>query len=130
MAGVLAGAISMAAGEYVSVSSQRDTERALLKLEKFEVENYPKEELAELTQIYIDKGLSSKTAEIVAKELTKKDVYRAHLDAELAINPEDLVNPWQAAIASAISFLAGAILPMLAILYHQRIQELQLPLLA
>lgn len=116
IAGVVAGAISMAAGEYVSVSSQRDTEKALLKLEKFEVENYPDQELAELIQIYIGKGLSAKTAEIVAKELTKKDVYRAHLDAELAINPDDLVNPWQATIASALSFLAGAVLPMLAIM--------------
>jgi len=116
MAGVLAGAISMAAGEYVSVSSQRDTEKALLRLEKFELENYPEEELEELVQIYINKGLSSETAEKVAKELTKKDVYRAHLDAELAIDPENLVNPWQAAIASALSFLAGAVLPMLAIL--------------
>jgi len=116
MAGVLAGTISMAAGEYVSVSSQRDTEKALLKLEKFEVENYPDQELTELIQIYISKGLSAKTAEKVAKELTKKDVYKAHLDAELAINPNDLVNPWQAAIASAASFLAGAILPILAIM--------------
>jgi VIT1/CCC1 family predicted Fe2+/Mn2+ transporter len=116
IAGVLAGAISMAAGEYVSVSSQRDTERALLKLEKYELENFPKEEFEELTQIYIDKGLSTKTAEVVAKELSHKDAYRAHLDAELAIDPENLVNPWQASIASALSFLAGAILPMLAIL--------------
>lgn len=116
MAGLVAGAISMAAGEYVSVSSQRDTERALLKLEKFEVENYPDQELAELVQIYIAKGLSAKTAEVVAKELTKKDVYRAHLDAELAINPDDLANPWHAAIASSLSFLAGAVLPILAIM--------------
>lgn len=116
LAGVMAGAISMAAGEYVSVSSQRDTEKALLRLEKFEVENYPAEELQELTELYIGKGLSAETAEKVAKELTIKDVYKAHLDAELAINPEDLVNPWQAAIASAAAFLAGAILPMLAIL--------------
>lgn len=120
IAGVLAGAISMAAGEYVSVSSQRDTERASLKLEKFEIENYPDQELAELVQIYIGKGLSAKTAEVVAKELTKKDAYKAHLDAELAINPDDLVSPWQAAIASAASFLAGAILPMLAIMLPPR----------
>ena len=116
VAGVLAGAISMAAGEYVSVSSQRDTERALLKKEKFEVENYPEEELVELTGLYKAKGLSHATAMKVAKELTAKDVYRAHLDAELAINPDDLVNPWQAAISSALAFLAGAILPMLAIM--------------
>ena len=116
LAGIVAGAISMAAGEYVSVSSQRDTEKALLKLEKYEVEHYPKKELEELTQIYISKGLSDKTAETVARELTKNDVYKAHLDAELAINPEDLANPWQAAFASAASFLAGALLPILAIM--------------
>ena len=116
VAGVLAGAISMAAGEYVSVSSQRDTERSLLRLEKYEIEHSPEAELEELIGIYISKGLSPATAEKVAKELTKKDAYKAHLDAELAIDPENLVNPWQAAIASAFSFLAGAILPMLAIL--------------
>lgn len=115
-AGIIAGAISMAAGEYVSVSSQRDTEKVLLKLEKFEVENYPAEELEELTQIYIKKGLSPSTATLVAKELTRKNVYKAHLDAELAINPDDLVDPWHAAIASALAFLAGSLLPIAAIM--------------
>jgi VIT1/CCC1 family predicted Fe2+/Mn2+ transporter len=116
IAGVLAGAFSMAVGEYVSVSSQRDTERALLRLEKSEIEQFPSQEFEELTEIYISKGLSDKTAELVAKELTAKDAYRAHLDAELAINPDDLVNPWQAAFSSSAAFLAGSILPMLAIM--------------
>jgi vacuolar iron transporter family protein len=116
LAGVLAGALSMAAGEYISVSSQRDTERAMIRKEKFELDNYPDAELSELTQIYIDKGLSPKTAEAVAKELSTKDAYAAHLDAELAIDPDNLVNPWHAAVASASAFLAGAILPMAAIL--------------
>ena len=116
VAGVLAGAFSMAAGEYVSVSSQRDSEKALLKLEKSEIEQNPEQELEELTEIYIGKGLSDKTAEIVAKELTAKDAYLAHLDAELAINPDDLVNPWQAAVSSAAAFFAGSLLPMLAIM--------------
>ncbi|HEX5394855.1 MAG TPA: VIT family protein [Candidatus Saccharimonadales bacterium] len=116
IAGILAGAFSMAAGEYVSVSSQRDTERALLKLEKSELEQFPEQELEELTEIYISKGLSAKTAESVAKELTARDAYRAHLDAELAINPDDLVNPWQAAFSSAAAFFAGSLLPMLAIM--------------
>ncbi len=116
MAGIIAGAISMAAGEYVSVSSSRDTEKALLKKEKYEVEHYPEQELAELAAIYEKKGLSKETAMTVAKELTKKDVYAAHVDAELNIDPNNLTNPWHAAFASAASFLAGATIPMIAIL--------------
>ncbi len=115
IAGIIAGAISMAAGEYVSVSSSRDTERALLKRERYELENFPDEELEELTQIYQDKGLSRKTAQVVAKELTEHDVFAAHAHAELNIDPNNLTNPWQAAIASAISFLGGAIIPLFAI---------------
>lgn len=116
VAGVLAGALSMAAGEYVSVSSQRDTERAMLKKEQYELDHYPDQELAELAQIYVSKGLSAKTASVVAKELTKNDAYAAHIDAELAIDPSNLANPWHAAIASALAFLAGSLLPMAAIL--------------
>lgn len=116
IAGIIAGAISMAAGEYVSVSSSRDTERALLRKEKYELENYPEEELEELTQIYQRKGLSRQTAHTVAKELTKKDAYAAHIDAELGIDPDHLTNPWDAAIASAVAFLAGAIIPIVAVL--------------
>jgi len=115
-AGIIAGAISMAAGEYVSVSSSRDTEKALLKKEKFELENYPEAELMELTLLYERKGLSKKTAELVAKELTKKDAYAAHIDAELGIDPENLTNPWHAAFASAGAFLAGACIPLAAII--------------
>jgi len=116
IAGVLAGALSMAAGEYVSVSSQRDTEKALLSKERYEVDNFPKQELAELTGIYADKGLSAKNAATVAKELSSKDAYAAHIDAELGINPKKLLNPWHAAIASACAFLGGSALPMLAIM--------------
>lgn len=116
MAGIVAGAISMAAGEYVSVSSSRDTERALLKKEKWELSQFPKEELEELIQIYQNKGLSRQTAEKVAKELTEKDAYAAHIDAELGIDPNNLTNPWHAAAASAAAFLIGASLPLLAIL--------------
>lgn len=115
LAGVFAGALSMAAGEYVSVSSQRDTEKALIAKEKYELDNFPKEELAELKHIYVKKGLSTETATAVAQELTQKDAHAAHLDAELAIDPHNLVNPWHAAIASALAFFAGSILPMLAI---------------
>lgn len=115
IAGIVAGAISMAAGEYVSVSSSRDTEKALLKKEKYELEHYPDEELEELAHIYEHKGLSKKTAKIVAEELTAKDAYAAHVDAELNIDPNDLTNPWHAAFASAASFLGGAIIPLLVI---------------
>jgi len=116
IAGIIAGAISMAAGEYVSVSSSRDTEKALLKKEKYELDNFPEEELHELAQIYEKKGLSKKTAELVAEELTKKDAYAAHVDAELNIDPHNLTNPWHAAVASAVSFLIGALIPMFAII--------------
>lgn len=116
MSGIIAGAISMAAGEYVSVSSSRDTEKALLKKERYELQHYPEQELEELESIYEKKGLSRQTALIVAKELTAKDAYAAHVDAELHIDPDNLTNPWHAAFASAASFLAGAIIPMLAVL--------------
>ena len=116
LAGLVAGAISMAAGEYVSVSSSRDTERALLEKERYELKHYPEAELAELIAIYERKGLSKKTATIVAEELTRKDVFAAHVDAELNIDPENLTSPSHAAFASAISFLAGAVIPLAAII--------------
>lgn len=115
IAGVLSGALSMAAGEYVSVSSQRDTERALLKKEMYELEHYPKEELAELAAIYEEKGLSAATAKKAAMELSAHDVHAAHFDAELGIDPQELTNPLAAAIASAISFVIGSALPILTI---------------
>lgn len=116
MAGIIAGAISMAAGEYVSVSSSRDTEKALLKKERYELQKYPKEELEELVSIYEKKGLSKHTAIIVAKELTAKDAFAAHVDAELNIDPHNLTSPWHAAFASAVSFLVGAAIPMFTVL--------------
>lgn len=115
VAGIISGAISMAAGEYVSVSSSRDTEHSLIEKEKYELKNFPEEELEELAGLYVAKGLSKETAHKVAKELTAKDAIRAHLDIELGIDPEDLTNPWHAAIASAVSFFAGAIIPLVAI---------------
>jgi len=115
VAGLAAGALSMAAGEYVSVSSQRDTERVILHKEKTELRDYPKEELQELQEIYESKGLTKRTARTVAKELTAHDVFAAHAEAELHIDPNDLNNPWQAALASAASFLVGAFIPLLAI---------------
>lgn len=115
LAGLAAGALSMAAGEYVSVSTQRDTEQALLAKEREELATMPDEELAELTQIYADKGLSIDLARQVAVELTAHDALTAHAEAELHINPDDLTNPWEAAIASIIAFTVGGLLPLLAI---------------
>ena len=115
VAGIVAGSISMAAGEYVSVSSQRDSERALIARERQELIDQPEEELLELAEIYQSKGLSASTARLVAKELTAHDAIGAHLEAELGIDERGLTNPWHAAFSSALAFLAGATLPMLAI---------------
>ncbi|MDJ0337679.1 VIT family protein [Cryobacterium sp. PH31-O1] len=116
VASLLAGAISMALGEYVSVSSQRDSERALIAKETWELENEPEEELAELAGFYEAKGLSSTTAQQVAIELTQHDALAAHLEVELHITEQDVSNPWHAAYASAIAFTVGAALPLLAVL--------------
>lgn len=116
IAALLAGAISMALGEYVSVSTQRDTERALIALERQELADDPEGELLELAEIYEQKGISPATALQVAKELTAHDVLAAHLHAELNIDQDDLVTPWHAALASAIAFTVGAILPLLSAL--------------
>ena len=116
MAGLVAGALSMAAGEYVSVSSQRDTERTLIAKETRELAEEPEEELAELAELYRQKGLSPELAHEVAAELTSKDALRAHLDIELGIDPDELTSPWQAAVASSVSFTLGALLPLLTIL--------------
>lgn len=116
-AAVVGGAISMALGEYVSVSSQRDSERALIDQEREELRVDPDGELEELIGLYETQGLSRSTAEVVAKELTEKDALKAHLSTELNIDEDDVVNPWHAALASALSFFVGALLPMLTILF-------------
>jgi vacuolar iron transporter family protein len=116
VAGLVGGAISMALGEYVSVSSQRDSERALIAKEKTELATMPHEELAELTKLYQDKGLTPQTARQVAEELTANDALAAHLDVELNIDQNDIVSPWRAAYASAIAFTIGGLLPLLAII--------------
>ena len=116
VAGLVGGAISMALGEYVSVSSQRDTQRALIAKEKLELEHLPEQELAELAGIYEAKGMSAQTALKVAQELTEHDALAAHLEAELGIYESDVASPWAAAGASALAFLLGATLPLLAIL--------------
>lgn len=116
VAGVVAGAMSMAVGEYVSVSTQRDSEKAMLALERRELHEMPAEELDELTALYVDKGIEPALAREVAEQLTAKDALRAHADIELGIDPDELANPWHAAGASFVSFLVGALLPMIAIL--------------
>lgn len=116
IAGLVGGAISMALGEYVSVSSQRDSERALIAKERRELRDMPEAELEELTQLYRQRGLSDATARQVARELTEHDALAAHLEVELHIDQDDLVNPWHAALSSAVAFTLGALLPLLAIL--------------
>ena len=116
IAGVAAGAISMALGEYVSVSSQKDSEKAWVNKERRELEQFPEEELEELVALYEAKGLKPATARTVAVEMTEKNALKTHLEVELGINEEELTNPLHAAISSAISFLAGALLPLLAVL--------------
>ncbi|HET8599861.1 MAG TPA: VIT family protein [Segeticoccus sp.] len=115
VAGLVAGAMSMAVGEYVSVSTQRDSEEALLALERHELRTMPEEELEELTQLYVAKGLSRGLAERVAHELTEHDALAAHAETELGIDPDELTNPWHAALASFVAFTVGALLPLFAI---------------
>ena len=116
MAGLVAGAVSMALGEYVSVSSQRDSERAAIDLERRELAQSPVGEELELAAIYRGKGLTVATASAVAAELMAHDALAAHLDAELNVDPDDTASPVQAAAASAFAFTIGALLPLLAIM--------------
>lgn len=116
VAGLAAGAMSMGAGEYVSVSTQRDSELALLAKERRELRDEPDEELAELAGLYVEKGLDEELALEVAKALTAHDALGAHAEAELGIDPDDITSPWHAAWASMLAFTAGALLPLLTIL--------------
>ncbi|RKT18163.1 VIT1/CCC1 family predicted Fe2+/Mn2+ transporter [Streptomyces sp. 1114.5] len=116
VAGLLAGAMSMAAGEYVSVSTQRDTERAALAKERRELAEDPEGELDELTDYYRGSGLAEELARDVAVALTERDALAAHAQTELGIDPEALTNPWEAALASAAAFTLGALVPLLAVL--------------
>lgn len=116
LSGLLAGSLSMAAGEYVSVSTQRDTERAFLVVERKELVDEPEAELDELTQAYVDQGLSPDVARRVAVELTARDPLAAHAATEAGVDPYRLTNPWEAALASFVAFTVGALLPLLAII--------------
>ena len=117
VAGLVAGALSMAAGEYVSVSSQTDTEKADIEREVQELEKMPAEELKLLAQIYENRGLKKETAMQVAKELTAKDALGAHVRDELGINEISQAKPIQAALVSGASFSVGGVLPLLVVLF-------------
>jgi VIT1/CCC1 family predicted Fe2+/Mn2+ transporter len=116
LGGLVAGAVSMALGEYVSVSAQRDTQRTLLQKGREELEETPEAELDELTALYAAKGLSPQTARMVAEELTEHDAFTAHLEVELGVDPDELSNPRQAALSSGVAFSLGAVIPLIAIL--------------
>lgn len=117
LAGLVAGALSMAAGEYVSVSSQTDIEKADIEREKQELKDMPELELQRLAQIYVERGLKKETALVVAKELTEKDALAAHVRDELGINDISTAKPIQAALASGASFTAGGLLPFIVTLF-------------
>lgn len=116
LAGLAAGAMSMAVGEYVSVSTQRDSEQALIAKEVRELREEPEAELAELAGLYAAKGLTPALALEVAQQLTAHDALGAHAEAELGIDPHNFTNPWHAAWASLVAFTVGALLPLVAIL--------------
>jgi len=116
VAGLVAGAMSMAAGEYVSVSSQADTEKADIERERVELATDPLHEYEELTAIYIHRGLDKSLAQQVAKQLTDKDALVAHTRDELGISEEFTARPVQAALSSAITFTVGALLPLMVVL--------------
>ena len=113
-AGLAAGAMSMAAGEYVSVSSQSDTERADIERERVALRETPEAEFEELKAIYVERGLSDKTAESVARELTEKDALAAHVRDELGLSDIHAANPLQAAVASGLTFSVAAAVPVVA----------------
>lgn len=117
VAGLVAGALSMAAGEYVSVSSQTDTEKADIEREKKELAEMPEQELKILAQIYEKRGLKSETAMLVAKELTEVDALGTHVRDELGLNEITKANPIQAALASGAAFSVGGVLPLLVVLF-------------
>ena len=119
VAGLVAGALSMAAGEYVSVSSQTDIENSDIEREKQELEDMPEIELQRLAEIYEKRGLKKETALIVAKELTEYDALAAHVRDELGINDISEAKPLQAAFASGAAFVIGGVLPLLVVLFSQ-----------
>ncbi|HEU0266073.1 MAG TPA: VIT family protein [Candidatus Saccharimonadaceae bacterium] len=116
LAALVAGALSMAVGEYVSVSSQSDTEKAYIEKERASLKAHPREEYEELVENYKKRGVSDATAHQVAKELSSKNPLKAHLEVEFGLDENDINSPSQAAIASLVSFTVGGLIPFLAIL--------------
>ncbi len=119
VAGVVAGALSMAAGEYVSVSSQTDIEDADIAREKIELETMPELELQRLAEIYESRGLKKETAMTVALELTEHDALGAHVRDELGITDTSKANPLQAALASGAAFIVGGVIPLLVVIFME-----------
>ena len=117
LAGLVAGALSMAAGEYVSVSSQTDVEKADIERERLELQEMPEIELQRLADIYENRGLKKETAFTVAKEFTEHDALAAHVRDELGINEISQANPIQAAFASCAAFIVGGSLPLIVALF-------------
>jgi VIT1/CCC1 family predicted Fe2+/Mn2+ transporter len=117
LAALVAGALSMAVGEYVSVSSQSDAEKAFIRQEIKDLDEDPAGELDELAREYMKQGVSEPTARKVAEELTEKDPLRAHLAVHFNLDPDDINNPWQAAIASLVAFTVGGLVPFLTVVF-------------
>lgn len=124
-AALVAGALSMAVGEYVSVSSQSDTEKAYIRREKRKLQKNPEEEQQQLANYYESQGVSAETAQLVAADLHKSNALQAHLKMHFGIDEDDLNSPWQAAIASLLAFTAGGLVPFLAVIVAP--SELKLP---
>lgn len=116
IAALAAGAFSMAGGEYVSVSTQRDTERALIAQTERDLAESPERELDKLQGYLEDRGISHDLAGQVAEELTEHDALAAHAEVALGLDPDDYTNPWAAAVSSFIAFVAGAVIPLVMIL--------------
>lgn len=119
LAGLVAGALSMAAGEYVSVSSQRDIEESAVSREQHELADHPEEQLAELAEVFVARGLSDEVAREVAVELTARDAVGAHTREEYGIEPGEYLNPWAAAVSSLLAFTVGALLPLFGMAFFE-----------
>jgi len=125
IAAIAAGALSMAAGEYVSVSTQRDIEKAELAREKRDLEEEPERELAVLARLFEQRGVEPVLAKDVARQMTAKDALSVHARAELGIDPEEVTNPWAAAVSSFVAFVIGGLVPILAMLLSPQSVEIQ-----
>lgn len=128
VAGLVSGAISMAAGEFVSVSSQRDSERAFLTMSRRHIEQAHTSMTDELVELYIARGFSKETAKLAASDIAKKNGVEKEIEKEIGIDSSDITNPWAAAIASALAFTTGSVIPLLAIAFSS--DALRLPITA